>query len=259
MRQIRVLRGFVLALIAAAIVACTPSAASVTSTDTPAPSIAATPGAATPTAVPPTPSAVPATPVAVSPANAPVVLAVSCDGVRTSIASPVIRAQADGVHIRFENTSGSAQPFTIEDIGGSDVPIGGGSFTYLFGPGRYQVSCAGDLVGFEVVDPAGFYKPAACADAGSGTTGTSDYVEGATGMRGTVLEVARRQLAGLAPGDVVEQGGYPLASSADVPSVVVVVRNGVVLAVLTYARDGHGGWLLDTMRTCAGAEVTVVS
>jgi hypothetical protein len=241
------------AVVAGALVACSPGAASVAPTRTAAPSIAIAPSpvASTPSTVPPTAVA--------SPADLPVLLTVACDGTRTTIAAPVIRPQADGVHIRFENSSGSAQPFTIEDVGGSEVPVEGGSFTYLFGPGRHELSCAGDLVAFEVVDPAGLYRPAACADTGSGTTGTSDYVEGATGMRGTVVEVARRQLGGLAPGDVIQQAGYPMASGVGAPSVVVVIRHGVILAVMTYSPDRHGGWLLDTMRTCAGSEITVIS
>jgi hypothetical protein len=193
------------------------------------------------------------------PVDAPAILQVGCDGTRTTIVLPIVRAQRDGVHLKFSNTSGKELAYSVEDVGGDSVPAAGLSVIERFAPGTYKVSCAADLLAFEVVDPAGFYTPAACADPGSGTTGTSDYVQGATGLRGTPIEVARRQLRGLAPGDVVELGGYPLAPASLASPTVVVIRQGVVLAVLTYEADGKGGWLASTMRTCAGADITLGS
>ncbi len=175
------------------------------------------------------------------------------------IALPIVRAQLDGVHLELGNSSGSELAYSIEDIGGDSVPATGASVIYRFAPGRYKVSCAADFVAFEVVDPAGFYKPSACADPGSGTTGSIDYAQGATGLRGTPIQVARRQLRGLLPGDAVELGGYPLAAASLASPTVVVIRGGVVLAVLTYESDGNGGWLASTMRTCAGADITLPS
>lgn len=56
------------------------------------------------------------------------------------------------------------------------------------------------------------------------------------------------------PGDLVEPAGYP-ASAGE--RLVRVARFGRVIAVLAYADDGHGGWLIGTTRTCPGAGITV--
>lgn len=253
MRTVARLGLLAVALLAGVAVACTSGVASVAPATVSAPSTAP---AASPTTIvaAPSPSAAPSPTAAISPVETPAVLQVACDGTHTSIVVPVVRAQPDGVHLRFDNTSGIALDYSIEDVGGDSVPIAGGAFTFLFAPGTYRLSCAKDLVGFEVVDPAGIYNAAACADPGSGTTGTSDYGQGATGMRGTVLDVARRQVRGLTAGDVIELAGYPQAKG---DRLVRVVHGTTVLAALTYADDGHGRWLLGTVRMCLGSHLKV--
>ena len=256
MRKVAGIGSFAVTLLAGVAVACTSGVASVPSTSTAAPSSPPSPPSATSSAASASPSAAPSPTAAISPVETPAVLQVACDGTRTAIVVPVVRAQPDGVHVRFDNTSGAVLDYSIEDVGGDSVPVAGGSFTFTFGPGDYKLSCAKDLVSFEVVDPAGIYKAAACADPGSGTTGTSDYGQGATGARGKVLDVARRQVRGLVAGDVVELAGYPQATG---DRLVRVVHGATVLAVLSYADDGHGGWLLVREHSCAGSHIRVAS
>src|SRR5664279_3432388 len=71
---------------------------------------------------------------------APLVLMVTCEGTRTDIPMPLVRAQADGIHIHVANRSGTALDIQIEDASGATllgetIPIVGGTFISTFGPG----------------------------------------------------------------------------------------------------------------------------
>jgi hypothetical protein len=191
---------------------------------------------------------------------APAELQVVCDGTTTAIATPLVRASADGVHLRFRNTSGHVLDFGIDDETGlailaDSIPAEGAVFVYALGVGPWQVHCADGATRFAVVDPDGVYRSVAlrCADA-SGTTGSTDYGEDARGLQAPLLDVARLELRGLQPGDVVDRGGYPAAVGLQ---LVRVLRGAQVVAVVTYADDGHGGWLLSGTQACKGSNVTV--
>ena len=191
---------------------------------------------------------------------APPELQVVCNGTTTDIATPVVRASVDGVHLRFRNTSGHSLEFGIDDetglaVLGDSIPAEGAVFVYTLGIGPWQIHCAEGATRFAVVDPDGLYRSVAlgCADA-SGTTGSVDYGEDARGLRGSLLDVARLELRGLQPGDIVERGGYPAAADQQ---LVRVVRGGQVVAVVTYAEDGRGGWLPGGAQACKGSNVTV--
>ncbi len=196
--------------------------------------------------------------VAASPVQAPSELEVACDGTRTDIPTPLVRTQPDGIHIHFANTSGRALDLSIEGAfggTGDSIPGVGGTYVYTFSTGSYQLTCGATTASpFAVVDPDRLYAPAELGCA-SGTTGTSDYVAGARGPRGSLLDVARTELRGLQSGDVVEHAGYPQAAG---DQFVRVVRQGEVVAVLGYADDGHGGWLLGGTRACSGSNITTV-
>ena len=195
-----------------------------------------------------------------SPDDAPAELRVTCDGTATHIAVPRVRTRVDGIHVRFANASGQMLPFGVDDatglaMFGDSVPVEGGAFVYAIGTGVYRLGCGGPAVAFAVVDPDGIYTSTdlGCGN-GSGTTGTVDYAETARGRQGSVVDVARLELRGLRPGDLVEPAGYPAAAGE---RLVRVVRAGRVVAILAYADDGHGGWLIGTTRTCPGAGITV--
>jgi hypothetical protein len=72
--------------------------------------------------------------------------------------------------------------------------------------------------------------------------------------RGTWSASRGTKLSGLALGDVVEHAGYPRAAGVQ---SVRVVRLGRVVAVLDFAADGHGGWLLAGTHACEGAGIDV--
>lgn len=200
---------------------------------------------------------------AASPIDAPAVLQVACDGVATGLSASRVRVQPDGVHIHLTATSGDTIDVTIDDAAGMSSlgeSIAGREVTLVetFGPGDYSIGCGGSSASFAVVDPLGTYVPPnlPCDDStgSSGTTGGIDYAEGATGPLGSALDVARLELRGLEPGDVVERAGYPRAAG---DAIVHVVREGQAVALLRYAPDGHGGWLIVETHTCAGSAITV--
>ena len=190
----------------------------------------------------------------------PAALQIACDGATTQIPTPVVKAQPDGVHIQLANSSGHPLTFAIENqFGGEAIPIDGAGYIYAFGPGSYRLSCVesgGVFATFEVVDPDGLYASFECdSTSGGSTTGSADYVQGATGPKGALLDVARSELRGLQPSDVVERAGYPKAAGTQ---WVRVVRDGHVVTLVGYLDDGHGGWLIGQTGSCSGSNVTVV-
>jgi hypothetical protein len=163
--------------------------------------------------------------------------------------------QPDGIHVYFANTSGGDLTFEIEDPSGvtSDpITAGGERFVFTFVPGRYDVSCGGAKATITVVDPDALYVSGVLSCDG-GTSGSLDYGPDARGPRGSLLAVARLELHGLRPGDVVEHAGYPLGTG---DQLVRVVRGGQLVAVIGYVSDGHGGWLLSGTHACEGSEIT---
>jgi len=233
--------------IAATLIGCSPTA-----TESTTPSSQPSPVASTaPSAVAPS-----------SDVAAPAVLVVMCDGTTTDVAIPRVRARPDGVHLRFTNSSRGDLSFSIDEAGGlallgGSVPATGGEAVETFAIGDYLVTCGGESVPFTVVDPDRAYVSAhlTCPGdgGGSGASGTADYPLGATGPHGSPVEVARLELRGLQPGDVIEPAGYPRAAG---DQLVRVVRDGQVIVVLAYLADGSGGWLLGGTSSCAGSDIT---
>jgi len=215
------------------------------------------PGPAQPSSSP-TSAASRTTPEA-SPVAVPSELDAACDGTRADIPTPFVRAQADGIHIHVANTSGTALDVQIEDASGATllgetIPIVGGTFISTFGPGDYRITCGTTGTPFAVVDPDRLYTPSEllCADQ---LAGAVDHAPGATGSRGALLDIARKELRGLKPEDIVEQAGYPRAAGNQ---LIRVVRAGRVVTILEYADDGHGGWLLTGTRTCSSSHITAI-
>jgi hypothetical protein len=189
-------------------------------------------------------------------------LRIACDGTHTTIPNPLVRTQPDGVHVRFENTSGTNLSVDWSDgegnaLFGDDIPAAGATLIYTFGPGDLQVACGETPAAFTIVDPDELYASPGtwCAAKGSGATGTTggtDYAPGATGLTGDVVDIARSQLKGLAADDVVEHAGYPLATGNQ---FVRVVRDGRTVAAVEYTPDGQGGWLIVGSSSCEGSDI----
>ena len=137
-------------------------------------------------------------------------LRVACDGTHTTIANPLVRTQPDGVHVRFENTSGSDLSVEWSDtegnaLFGDGIPAAGATLIYTFGAWRPPGRLRGDAgrvhrrrsgpalqVARDVVRGEGVWR------VGHHAAGT-DYAEGATGATGDVVDIARSQLRGSRP------------------------------------------------------------
>jgi hypothetical protein len=185
---------------------------------------------------------------------------VVCDAEGTHVETPSVRAQADGVHLVVVNRLGFDTGFSMGFAGGGgggeNAPQGESSHLVLAPPGELGIGCSLDPAGggevehriLRVVDPDGWYRPAEL-DCESWSQGFSDYGMDAVGRPGEPEEVARERFDsdfGLIEGDVVERAGYP---DSETP-IVRLVRDGRVLATISYRRAGDGGWLEDTMSKC---------
>jgi hypothetical protein len=83
---------------------------------------------------------------------------------------------------------------------------------------------------------------------GNWVSGTIDYVVGAKGEKGNLVEVARRDFSKhIKEGDTVEIADRSRGRNAK--ATVRVIRDGRVVALIDYRRAG-GGWLRDYYEAC---------
>jgi hypothetical protein len=182
-------------------------------------------------------------------------LAVECTATGTAVATDTVAVQLDGVHFRVRSAA-DGRAFAVDGVGGDNAPFPTGSLIFAVPPGDIRIWCGpkeptdADWVAIHVVDPGGLYAAdqLSCA---SGTHGSIDYAEGARGQPGDPIAVARSQLQGMRPADIVESAGYP----ATAVRKVRVIRDSEIIAVGTYQPDGQGGWLLGGVETCSDAGI----
>lgn len=194
--------------------------------------------------------------------DAPTTVEIICEeGTRTD--TPAVRVQADGVHLRVDNRTGSER-FIYKQEGPTSAlnqhvaPAGVSQSVSLEGPGSWRIICSraypdegSPWVELEVLDPEGLWVPdrPECDD----IEGTHpDYFDDLPiGYQGDPLELAKQEVPGEMPdwsaGDMVERAGYP---GADSP-MFRVVREGQVVAVAYYRDDGRDGWLFGGIEYCA--------
>ncbi len=177
-----------------------------------------------------------------------------CNRDGSRLLTPVARPQRDGLHLLLVNR-GPAAALSVGDAG-ENAPHGRSRHVLVLPPGRVRVGCLSDrdlatdppdrsgLVALTVSDPRGVWIPdhLSCRRA---SIGISDHVAGARGLRRGLAADARRAL-GARPGDRVGPAGYPAARVRELR----LVRDGRVLGTVTYAPDGHGGWLRDSVTRC---------
>ena len=186
------------------------------------------------------------------------ILEVECTTTGTRIGGDTVAAQPDGVHFRIRNTSGESLEFEVDGVGGDGAPAVEAIAVWLIAPGPARIRCQpldgtvdANWTSFTVADPAGVYVAdrVTCA---TSSTGIVDYAATAHGEQGDPVDIARRHLRGLRPGDVVEAAGYP---ATDVRKVRLV-RGADVIVVVTFEPAQDGGWLRSMIDTCSDAGVT---
>ena len=190
----------------------------------------------------------------------------TCDSTGTIAPSSLaVDAEPDGVRVAVTNLADEPIAFTASGSDDSLMYVVGGQGEVEPGerkeivlglpPGDAHVSCRlasagaidtspmGDV---RVEDPAGSYIPI-----GMDCPMSSQSTKDATSFDGDPVDVARQHLSGLEYDDAVERAGYPLS---DKP-IVRVRRNGDVVAMGTFRDDGQGGWLIETLVTCADVPI----
>jgi hypothetical protein len=177
---------------------------------------------------------------------------ITCTPDGVAVTSPVA-ALPDGVHFLVDAPPNLGARFEVDQEAGY-ISTGGDSGAHelvsRLGPGTYEVRCP-DLEGdhhpqgsatVTIIDPAGSWMDdrVACPDR---SVGINDYVAEFAGEAGDPVELFRRHLTGLQPGDLVLRAGYPAASEREVR----VVRAGEVVGLGIYRQGSPLHWLLDTV------------
>ncbi len=202
------------------------------------------------------------------------VLQVSCDGNTVTVDTPIVAAQADGVHI-----VGS-----VTDIPDADILVrssGDPSATYLSGsggvdgefvrpvpPGDARVGCATSsasnpmndsrmndalTASFTIVDPDGLFVPYVpdCSD----TLGIGPprviFID--KPLPATAEDAVRSDIDGLVPGDVVEPAGYVQASES--LQTVRITRDGDIIGSF-HVRSRDGGFESSGGLVCTDSGLT---
>lgn len=192
-------------------------------------------------------------------AELPSIAVIEClaDG-STSVRTPQVLVQPDGVHIKVvshldEPASINGWGFDVEP--GTTRHISGGA------PGTIETACwpYGEhgsgveprTLPIEVLDPDGSYVDGQVACDGKAMGWVADYFTSPDRDAGRVpLDIARASLRGLRADDEVGYAGYP---AADDPGVVVV-RDGVVVASVSFARF-EGEWSSPAGTICEDADI----
>jgi hypothetical protein len=191
------------------------------------------------------------------------VLKVRCADRETTVLTPVVAAQGDGVRVVVEPVGPPAQ-IQFRQVGitgtfGGSIDADGASHPWPIAPGPTEVQCGPDPSGFEeaatfeVVDPAGHWaEPVlSCGDAGGTEVvgydgGAAEWVDEPAAIRGI--------LRGVLPDDRVMRPLY----GRDRLDRWVIVRDGDVVGLVwftwvTDASDPRGGGLgRVTGDVCAG-------
>jgi hypothetical protein len=185
---------------------------------------------------------------------------VVCDGTTTSVETPVVQPRRDGLHLFVNNTSDRDLGIAFDGIGGDNADMGRHELVWAaIPPGELRLQCSADGASegswatLEVRDVAGVWSPVeldcpsgGVAGGGAVVSGDFDAAPGARGIEDPIAATRARFARDLLPGDEVAVGGYPAAETR----IVTVTRDGRVVASVSYAPDGHGGWLEDAYQAC---------
>lgn len=184
-----------------------------------------------------------------------------CDKSGTTLLTPKVRAQHDGVHISVENRQ-KVDPALVVQFEGkltsASAPPGMSLHIEPLPVGTVETGCfrsfprngdGPDLKPLTVIDPRGFYVSTGMqCGLGGMTTRVLDYTAGASGPKGGAVSLTRRLLhQSLQHRDLIERAGYPKAQRP----IVRVVRGGKVVAVVSYLGKANGRWLPDEVSTCS--------
>ncbi len=166
---------------------------------------------------------------------------IECRGGTTTIETPVVRTQADGVHLLVDADVQELK-FSVDDDRGTRGWELTPNTTYPFAttewiaPGQARVQCgtsAGvtDGAAFEVVDPEGLWHETrlACEAAGNFDQRASSWFYADVNP---LPEALARAIPGVRASDVIDYYGYPGPPEQPYPPSYRIVRDGQVVGIM---------------------------
>lgn len=202
--------------------------------------------------------------------SVPDVARITCeaDGT-TSVATPEVIAQLDGVHLVVTNQL--AEPASITGgFAGFDASPGVSDWILQIAPGDHGVACwpfsqhgTGDVpsaIPIEVLDPNGMYVPPTELECEGGQQWSSiyDYVDLSSGNATDPVDAVRDSVTNLGSNDVLTlaRSGYPEADREG--GATVVLRRDDRVAVIFGLTQAHdGGWLIAGAEGCGDVNVGI--
>lgn len=168
----------------------------------------------------------------------------------TRVLTPLVAAQADGVHVEVRNTSDVDLGISFATRG-DNADVGTTELVLDSPPGTEEALCTGmdtdprDTVPFEVVDPQGHWVSTGL-DGEMCRSTNIDYGEVPAG-NADPIDAARDHLGDqVLEGDELVLAGYPEAA---VEKVLVLRRDGVpIMSVEMF--EGTEGWFVHTVTSC---------
>lgn len=176
----------------------------------------------------------------------------------TSVVTPNVLVRPDGVHVKV--VSHLDEPASINGWG-FDVDPGTSRHVSGKAPGTIETACwpfsehgsgvEPRTLPIEVLDPDDTYVDGEVACDGNAMSWIADYFTAPDREAGRVpLDVARAGLRGVEADDEIRYAGYPAAEDPG----VVVVRDGVVVASVSFARF-DGEWSSPGGTICEDADI----
>jgi hypothetical protein len=198
------------------------------------------------------------------PGTAADVVRLTCGDRGARVLTPIVEAQADGLHVEMTNETAREVHVTLERDSGSGVggaaPPGTSAHVFAVGPGKWDVTCYGESAApaepptFELVD-TGIWVSTEIDDCETTESAHGDPPMRVTDNRDDLPGLARRGLEdfmGLEPGYTVEPAGYPEQEEA----IFRARRDRRTIGTMSFYADGEGGWLEGAATACADLGAT---
>ena len=164
----------------------------------------------------------------------------------TSVLTPEVAVQEDGVHVHIENRLD--EPASVGGLA-FDASPGISDVTLSTPPGGVDVACwpfsehgrkYPSRAPMKILDDRRLYtSPELECSGGTSWGSVFDFIRGTEGTQADPVTLARDSLRGLRPGDELEPVGYPAS-----PIGVRVVRDDRMIAVVHFERTADGALLV---------------
>ena len=182
---------------------------------------------------------------------------VTCAEDGTRVATPIVEARRDGVHLELRNETDGRAHVTIErgPSGGAGAggPPGLSSHVLTIGPGTWTATCYESVdavrgATFDVAD-TGIWVSTELTDCDTAEVSHGDPPRRVATDRSELAPLARSSLessVSVDPDAVIEPAGYPEQAEA----IFRARKDGRTVATMSFWPDHTGGWLEGEARSC---------